>query len=312
MMLRWKIRKNTIVGMAAIADAAMMRFSGRPVRRLPDADVKPLPGRGVAVLDQQRPEEVLPHRDRGEDRHHAEDRPRHGQHDPPQDHQPGRAIHGRGVDVVRRYGVEEPLEQEDVERVGHRRQPDRLRRADQVPVHQRQVDDGHVLRHDEHGGRDHQRGEHEEQHDVAEHRAQLGQRVGGGHVEHELEYQRAGRVVEGVPQHPPDVEPVPRLHVVAGVQGMRVERGRGGDRFLGRLEPIGEQEVQRPDEHEREPHDHQRQHDPVHDLSAPPVELHLGDQRPRRCRLAPGRPGRSASGDKAGHEKSEPPSRAHG
>jgi hypothetical protein len=30
MMLRWKIRKNTIVGMAAIADAAMMRFSGVP------------------------------------------------------------------------------------------------------------------------------------------------------------------------------------------------------------------------------------------------------------------------------------------
>jgi len=30
MMLRWKIRKNTIVGMAAIADAAMIRFCGVP------------------------------------------------------------------------------------------------------------------------------------------------------------------------------------------------------------------------------------------------------------------------------------------
>jgi len=30
MMLRWKIRKNTIVGMAAIADAAMSRFCGVP------------------------------------------------------------------------------------------------------------------------------------------------------------------------------------------------------------------------------------------------------------------------------------------
>jgi len=99
----------------------------------------------------------------------------------------------------------------------------------------------------EHGGRDHQRGEHEEQHDVAKHRAQLGQRVGGGHVEHELKRQRAGRVVDGVPQHPPDVEPVPRLHVVAGVHVMRVERGRGSDRFLSRLEPVGEQEVQRPE-----------------------------------------------------------------
>ncbi len=28
MMLRWKIRKNTIVGIAAIADAAMIRFCG--------------------------------------------------------------------------------------------------------------------------------------------------------------------------------------------------------------------------------------------------------------------------------------------
>ena len=30
MMLRWKIRKNTIVGTAAIADAAMIRFCGVP------------------------------------------------------------------------------------------------------------------------------------------------------------------------------------------------------------------------------------------------------------------------------------------
>ena len=31
MMLRWKMRKNTIVGTAAIADAAMSRFCGVPI-----------------------------------------------------------------------------------------------------------------------------------------------------------------------------------------------------------------------------------------------------------------------------------------
>ena len=30
MMLRWKMRKNTIVGTAAIAEAAMSRFGGLP------------------------------------------------------------------------------------------------------------------------------------------------------------------------------------------------------------------------------------------------------------------------------------------
>ena len=33
-MLRWKIRKKMIVGIAAMAEAAMMRFSGVVVARL--------------------------------------------------------------------------------------------------------------------------------------------------------------------------------------------------------------------------------------------------------------------------------------
>ena len=41
-MLRWKIRKKMIVGIAAMADAAMMRFSGvvvAPVLR-PDGTIR--------------------------------------------------------------------------------------------------------------------------------------------------------------------------------------------------------------------------------------------------------------------------------
>ena len=67
---------------------------------------------------------------------------------------------------------------------------------------------------------------------AAKHRPQLGQRVGGGDVEDELERQRAEGVVHRVPQHQPDVEPVPRLHVAAWADVMRVERRRCRDRFL--------------------------------------------------------------------------------
>ena len=89
MIFRWKMRKNTIVGTAAIAEAAMIRFSGVP----PPYEACQMPTFRVSLVG------VYPYSTssgqrksfqtatRREDRDHGDDRPRHGQHDPPQDHQ---------------------------------------------------------------------------------------------------------------------------------------------------------------------------------------------------------------------------------
>ena len=110
-MLRWKIRKKTTVGTAAHGRRRDDEVLGRGGDRPPDPDVQRLPARVVPILDQQRPEEVLPDRDDREDGHDTEDRP------------------------------------------GHR---------------QRQAGRGQVLRDDQDAGRDHQRGQHQQEDDVAQ------------------------------------------------------------------------------------------------------------------------------------------------
>ena len=198
MMLRWKTRKNTIVGTAAIADAAMHQVLRRGAGGLRDADVERLPVRGVAVLDQQRPQEVLPDRDQGEDRDDADDRPGDRQHDPTtgcaagtRRRWPRRRRSSPGIESKNRLSRKmlnalatdgsqiasgEPIRFQVQERQVRRRSRTAARRAP-WPGSSAWPASGDSI-------------------DVAEHRPQLGQRVGGGHVEDELEGQRAERVVQ--------------------------------------------------------------------------------------------------------------------
>jgi hypothetical protein len=119
--------------------------------------------------------------------------------------------------------------------------------------------------------------------DVAEHRAQPGQRVGRRHVEDQLEGQRAEGVVQGVDQQPTEADPAPRGGVATRVQVRRDEGRRHLDRLLGRLETVAEQEIQRPDEDQREDHHDQGQH---HAVGNPvPVQLGGRDQR-SVCRVS--------------------------
>ncbi|GAA3507016.1 hypothetical protein GCM10019017_01460 [Streptomyces showdoensis] len=111
-------------------------------------------------------------------------------------------------------GVEEALEQEDVERVGDGREPDRPGAVEQVALDDRHVEHGEVLGDDEDGRRDHQGGEHHAEDGLAEHGAQLGERVGGGDVQDELEGEGAEGVVEGVEEEGGEVHDLPGPGVV--------------------------------------------------------------------------------------------------
>jgi len=71
----------------------------------------------------------------------------------------------------------------------------------------------------------------------SEHRPQRGQRIGGGHVEDQLEHQRAERVVDGVPHQLRDIESVERRFIGPRVNMVRVQRRRRRDRFLVDLSP---------------------------------------------------------------------------
>jgi len=79
----------------------------------------------------QRPQEVLPGVEHGQHRHHAEDRARQRQGDRPQQPERAGAVDLGRLEHLPGQALHEPLDQQDVERVGTGRQPHRPVRVEQ-------------------------------------------------------------------------------------------------------------------------------------------------------------------------------------
>ena len=263
----WRPRNRARLGIDRMVTAAMpmpkrldLGLGADHRREHGDADRQGL----HALLEghQQRPQEVVPVQ--GEDDHGRGDgrRPRERKGDPPEDLEPSGAVDQGRILELAREGQEELAKDVDAEDVGDHRQDQRL-----VGVGPADLD--HRDQHRHHGdlGGDHQRGEEDQEDQVAAREAQTRQRVARHRAGQHAERGRKARLDDAV-QGPLDHRVLEHLDVVVEDDGARKPLDLLGHHLGGRLE----RGADHPDE---------RRRPKAHDQHAQEPDRHVGDPQPR-------------------------------
>ena len=153
MNLRWKARKSSRIGHDDDGGPGEEQAVVRGVLAL--GEQRQRDGQGVGVLglrDDERPEEVVPAAEEGEDAQRRQGRPAQRQDDPREDPQLAGAVDAAGVEQVPGQAEDVLPHEEDPERRGEERQEQARQGVDEPGVR-----DEHELRHEGDDAGDHQR-----------------------------------------------------------------------------------------------------------------------------------------------------------
>ncbi len=176
MMCRWSTRKIRITGRIDSTDIASTRLNGTtscPANRASATGSV----YGLVLRDDQRPEEVVPAPDHGEDRDHGQRRAAQRQDDAEEDPELAGPVDPRCLDQVVGQSQHVLAQQEH---------PGRRRAGGMIIPHSEFTspsDDHLVHRQEDHLQRDHDRGQRDEEERVAAAEVVLGQRVGRHRVD---------------------------------------------------------------------------------------------------------------------------------
>src|SRR4249919_649748 len=187
----------------------------RPLRVVRSLERRETELEGHVVLrldDDERPEEVVPRVEERDHRQRCQSRAREGQDDSYERAKPRAAVDPRSLLELDRQSPEELPHEEDPERGDEVRHDQRPQRVDEPEVlHDQEGRDHHDLE------RDHQRGEQDDEEDVAAEEPEAGEGVPGEAAQNEVgENDRAGDD-GGVEKEPPEGRSGERVRVVLPV-----------------------------------------------------------------------------------------------